>query len=107
MIRSIIKNPDDNEKNFIKIKLNTDYKLLLNKTIEIPGMIMVVRAACHENSKYYPQVFLDECLYKLQNNIKMLHFDRTDVLSELMLLKQVCQKSVIFVTIGIFKFLNF
>ena len=103
MIRSIIKNSDDNEKNFIKIKLNTDYKLLLNKTIEILGMIMVVRAACHENSKYYPQVFLDECLYKLQNNIKMLHFDRTDVLSELMLLKQVRQKSVIFVTIGIFK----
>ena len=26
-------------------------------------MIIVVRAIFHENNKYYPQVFLDECLY--------------------------------------------
>ena len=37
------------------------------------------------------------------NNVKMLYLDRTDVLKELMLLKQVHKKSVIFVTIGIFK----
>ena len=33
--------------------------------IEIPNMIIVVRAVFHENGKYYPQVFLDESLYKL------------------------------------------
>ena len=33
--------------------------------IEIPSMIMVVRAVSHENSKYRTQFFLDECLYKL------------------------------------------
>ena len=33
-------------------------------------MIIVVRAIFHENKKY-PQVFLDECLYELWNNIKM------------------------------------
>ena len=38
----------------------------LNKTIEIPSMIIVVRAIFHENNKYYPQVFLDQCLYKLR-----------------------------------------
>ena len=32
--------------------------------IEIPNMI-VVRAVFHENNKYYPHVFLDECLYQL------------------------------------------
>ena len=37
----------------------------LNKTIEIHSMILAVRAAFHQNDKYYPQVFLDECLYKL------------------------------------------
>ena len=26
-------------------------------------MIIVVRAIFHENNKYYPQAFLDECLY--------------------------------------------
>ena len=49
----------------MKIKFNLDDKLSLNKMIEIPTMIIVVRAAFHENNKYYPQVFLDECLYKL------------------------------------------
>ena len=28
-------------------------------------MIIVVRSVFHECKKYYPQVFLDECLYKL------------------------------------------
>ena len=27
-------------------------------------MTVVVRAVFHEENKYYPQVFLDECLYK-------------------------------------------
>ena len=27
--------------------------------------MIVVRATFHENNNYYPQVFLDECLYKL------------------------------------------
>ena len=34
--------------------------------IEISSMIIVVRAVFHKNNKwYYPQVFLDECLYRL------------------------------------------
>ena len=49
----------------MKIKFNLDDKLPLNKTIEIPSMIVVVRTVFHENNKYYPHVFLDECLYKL------------------------------------------
>ena len=39
--------------------------LPLNKTVEIPTMTIVLRAIFLENNKYYPQVFLDECLYKL------------------------------------------
>ena len=49
----------------MKIKFNSDDELPLNKTIEIPIMTIVVTAVFHENNKYYPQVFLDECLYKL------------------------------------------
>ena len=63
----------------MKIKFNSDGELPLNKTIEIPSMTIVVRAVFHENNKYYPQVFLDECLYKLYNNIKMLYFNRIDL----------------------------
>ena len=48
----------------MKTKFNSDDELPLNKTIETPGMIIFVRAVFHENNKYYPQVFLDECLHK-------------------------------------------
>ena len=36
----------------MKIKLNLDKELPLNKTIEIPAMTIVVRAICLENNKY-------------------------------------------------------
>ena len=49
----------------MKIKFDLDDELPLNKTIEIRSMIIVVRAVLHGNNKYYLQVFLDECLYKL------------------------------------------
>ena len=48
----------------MEIKFISDGKLLLNKTIEIPSMIIVVTATFYKNNKYYPQVFLDECFYK-------------------------------------------
>ena len=47
----------------------SDDNLPLNKKIEISIMTMVARTVFHENNKYYPQVFLVECLYKLQNVI--------------------------------------
>ena len=49
----------------MKIKFNLDDELPLNKTIEIPSMVIVVRAAFLENNKNYPQVVSDKCLYKL------------------------------------------
>ena len=39
-------------------------ELPLNEAIEIPAIKIVGRAAFHEN-KHYPQVFSDECLYKI------------------------------------------
>ena len=64
LIRSITKS-DDYEEKYMKIKFNSDDVLCLNKTIEIPPITIFVRAVFHENNKYYLQVFLDECLYKL------------------------------------------
>ena len=49
----------------MKTKFNSDGKLPLNKTIKICRMKIAVKAAFKENSKYYPQVFLDVCLYEL------------------------------------------
>ena len=48
----------------MKIKFNLDDEFR-NQKIKIPTMAIVVRAIFFfENNKYYPQAFLDECLYK-------------------------------------------
>ena len=49
----------------MKIKFNSDDDLPLKKTLELYNMIIIVRSVFHEGNKYYPQVFLDECLHKL------------------------------------------
>ena len=51
------KSPDDYDEKYMKIKFNSDDKLPLNKMIKTPGIIIVVRAAFHENKKYFPQFF--------------------------------------------------
>ena len=65
LVRSIIKNSDDYDEEYMKIKFSSDDELPLKKAIEIPSMIMVVRAIFLENNRYYPQVFLDERYHKL------------------------------------------
>ena len=64
-IRSITKNSDDYDEKYMKTKFNLDDELTLNKTIEFHSIIIVVRAVFYENDNHFPQVFLDECLYKL------------------------------------------
>ena len=48
LIRSITKNSDDYDEKYIKIKLNSDDELPLNKAIDIPSMTIVVRAVFME-----------------------------------------------------------
>ena len=65
------KNLDDYDKKYIKIRLDSDDNLPLNKTIEIPIATIVivaigaVRPVILKNNKYYPQAFLDEYLHKI------------------------------------------
>ena len=53
----------------MKIKFDWDDDLPLNKTREIQNVTIVVfhknRPVFHKHNKYYQQVFLHECLYKL------------------------------------------
>ena len=48
----------------ISWKSNSDGNLPLNKTPKLRNLT-VVRSVFKEDGKYYPQVFLDECLYEL------------------------------------------
>ena len=58
----------------MKIKFNSDDNLPLNKILKLNGLMIVVRSLFQDDSKYYPEVFLNEYLYKLQ----MLEYDRID-----------------------------
>ena len=49
----------------MEIKVNPDYDLPLTKMLELHSMIIIVRSFFHEGGKHYPQVFLDNCFYKL------------------------------------------
>ena len=64
LIRSLTKNSNDYDEKYMKIKFDSDDELPLNKMVEIPTTTVVVRAIFLENNKYYPQGFLDKCLYK-------------------------------------------
>ena len=66
LITLIIKNSDDYDENYMKIKFNSDDELPLNKAIEITSMIIDVRAVFHENNKFYLHVFSDQYLHELQ-----------------------------------------
>ena len=57
LMRSITKNSDgyDYDEKYIRIKLDSDDELPLNKTIEIPAITIVVRAIFLENNKFYPK----------------------------------------------------
>ena len=49
----------------MKIKFNSDDNLPLNKTLKLQNITIIVRSVFKEDGKYYPQIFLDECLYEL------------------------------------------
>ena len=69
-IKEIIKNINDYSQpikyddNYMKIKFNTDNNIPPNKIIYFPTITIIIRSVTQKGGKYYPQLFLDECLYK-------------------------------------------
>ena len=55
----------DYEKDYLKIKLNFDYNLPLNKPLIFHNMTITMRSVFEEDGKLYPQLFLDDSLYEL------------------------------------------
>ena len=53
------------ENDYMRIKFNSDDNLRLNKILKLHMLTITVRSVFEEDSKYYPQVFLDECLYEV------------------------------------------
>ena len=94
----------DYEKDYMKIKFNSDDDLPLNKPLKFHAMTIIIRSVFEEDDKLYQQIFLDDTLHELVSecySTKELMFQK-----ELMLIKQVCQKNVNFVIIGFSKMLD-
>ena len=56
---------NDYEKDYMKIKFNSDDDLPLNKPLKFHAMTIIVRSVFEEDGKLYPQVFLDDALYEV------------------------------------------
>ena len=52
-------------KDFMKIKFNMDDNLPLNKSLKLHLLIIIVRCIFEEDGKFYPQLYLDDCLYEV------------------------------------------
>ena len=55
----------DYEKDYMKIKFNSDDDLPLNKQLKLCNMFITIRSVFEEDGKLYLQVFLDDTLYEL------------------------------------------
>ena len=64
-IKEVSSNECDYEKDYIKIKFNSDDNLPLNKPIKVHLMAITIRSVFEEDGKLYPQLFLDDTLYEL------------------------------------------
>ena len=63
-IKEINSNECDYEKDYMKVKFNSDDDLPLNKSLEFRLMTITSRYVFEEDGKLYPQVFLDNTLYE-------------------------------------------
>ena len=64
-IKKISGDECDYEKDYMKIKFNSDDDLPLNKPLKFHLMTITIRSVFEEDGKLYPQVFLDDSLYEL------------------------------------------
>ena len=63
-IKEVSNDECDYEKDYMKIKFNSDDDLPLNKTLNFHNMTITIRSVFKKDEKLYPQVFLDDTLYE-------------------------------------------
>ena len=57
--------PKKSDENYMKIKFNTDDNISLNKIIYFPRITIIIRSVTQKDGEFYPQLFLDDCLYEV------------------------------------------
>ena len=64
-IKEVSNDECDYEKDYMKIKFNSDGDLPLNKPLKFHIMTKTIRSVFEEDGNLYPQVFQDDTLYEL------------------------------------------
>ena len=64
-IKEVCSDKCDYDKDYMKIKFNSDDNLPLNKPFKFHNMTITIRSVFEEDGKLYLQVFLDDTLYEL------------------------------------------
>ena len=56
---------DEYGKDYMKTELNSDNDLPLNEMLKLHILTIIGISVFEKDGKYYPQIFLDECLYEV------------------------------------------
>ena len=64
-IKEVSDSECDYEKDYVKIKFNSDDNLSLNKPLKFHFLTITMRSVFEEDGKLHPQVYLDDSLYDL------------------------------------------
>ena len=64
-IKEVSSGECDYEKDYTRIKFNSDDDLPLNKPLKFQNMTIIIISVFQEDDKLYPQVVLDDTLYEL------------------------------------------
>ena len=52
-------------KGYMKVEFDSDDDLPLNKLMKFHTLVIAIRHAFEKDGNYYPQIFLDDCLYEI------------------------------------------
>ena len=60
------------EKDIMNIIFESDYRLPLDKILNIPLCVITVKSVFEENDKYYPQVYLEDCFLSMNMKTEII-----------------------------------
>ena len=64
-------NPGMKIKDYHKLRFNSDIDLPLNTIIEFRSLLINISCVIEKDNEYYPQIYLDECIYVKDNKTKV------------------------------------
>ena len=63
-------NSSNKIKEYNKLRFSSNVDLPLNKLIEFRMLTIVIKCVIEKDNKYYPEIYLDECLYEQDDYFK-------------------------------------